>query len=164
MNIEHLRELESTGEYLFHGSGGKIESILEPRQAYTLNKENIRVRDGNPGVHATPILDIAIFMATVNRKNAPTPKFHSKFDNDNGEINLALSKDTAEQITDESSGYVYVLNKKDFEKRSSIEYISYDAIKPNEIVEVKYSDISIPVRVFDVNVIQPLDPTPPHYF
>lgn len=147
MDIKDLRELEKIGKYLFHGSAENINSTLIPKQAYT-NRKGKRVEDDKPGVHTTPILDIAIFMATVTRKNAPE-NFHSRFHAEGEKIKLSFNKETSEQITQGSTGYVYVFNINDFKKRSDIEYISYDEVKFIEFVKVKFSDILIPVDIFN---------------
>jgi hypothetical protein len=147
MNINELRQLEKTEKYLFHGSSKYIDSNFVPKQAYT-DKAGKRLNDDNPGVHATPVLDIAIFMATVTRKNAPD-NFHSRFHTERSKIKLSFNKDTSEQIDNNSSGYVYVFNKSDFKKRSEIQYISYNEVKPVDFSEVKFSYISIPVNVFE---------------
>ncbi|NCS99149.1 hypothetical protein GW764_03100 [Candidatus Parcubacteria bacterium] len=147
MKINELRELEKTGKYLFHGSSEYINSVFVPRQAYN-DKAGKRLNDDKPGVHSTPILDIAIFMATVTRKNAPD-NFHSRFHTEGDEIKLSFNRDTSEQINDDSSGYVYIFNIDDFKKRSDAQYISYNEVESSNVVEVKFSDISIPVDVFE---------------
>lgn len=70
---EKLLELEKTGNYVFHGSGFKIEEEFEPRQAYNhkLKQDGTydTIPDGQPAVFASHIIDIAIFMAIFNSEN-----------------------------------------------------------------------------------------------
>lgn len=147
MNTKELKKLEKEGKYLFHGTDTKIYGLFQPRQAYTFidGKEE---KDGEPAVYATPILDIAIFMAVVNSKNAPV-NFHSRFNKDNKGVNLLMNKDTKDQISSDSSGYVYIFNKDDFKEKNPIEYFSNNEVKPINYAEVKFGDIGIGITVLD---------------
>jgi hypothetical protein len=147
MNIEQLRELEKTGTYLFHGTSRIINGNFEPRQAYTL-RNRINVKDGEPAIYATPLLDLAIFMATVTPKNAPK-NFHSRFNRDQNGINLLMNSDTRGQLNENSSGYLYVFNKKDFKERSPIEFFSNVKVSPIECCDVKFGDLILEVKVFE---------------
>ncbi len=141
MNIDDLRKLERTGGHLFHGTTDIVEGPFKPRQAYTFLK-GIKQKDGEPAVYASPDLNLAIFMATVNPKNAPN-NFHSRFYRDDKGINFLMNEDTKKQMKPDSVGYIYVFNKNDFTKRSQIEYLSYKEVEPvyGGFAEVKFEDL-----------------------
>ena len=68
-----LCELQATGRYLFHGSGARVEQF-EPRQAKNFVAGQ-KLDDDRPGVHASPLAEIAIFMGLIHRGNCPKGSF-----------------------------------------------------------------------------------------
>lgn len=110
---KRLRSLEKEGKYVFHGSGSLIKT-LEPRQAhnYPTNSGKDRILDDRPAVFASPSVDIAIFMAIVNIKNAPKGCRSGFGANDDG-VEFRVTKQTIDQI-ESAKGYVYVLDKDKF--------------------------------------------------
>lgn len=147
---EILKDLESAGVYVFHGSPkGEIE-ILEPRQGMRAAKSNEMITDGDPAVSATPYVDISIFRAIVSmRKNSKISNYNTSFGVHNGELKYGVS---SQDILDEAKnnfGYVYVFNKSDFEpydrsgnaSDKNMEWRSYKPVKPIQVVEVNFNDL-----------------------
>src|SRR3990167_1265374 len=113
-----LKNLELKGQYLFHGSGDPGLQFLEPRQAYNYTSGK-QIPDDKPAVHASPIIDVAIFMAMMNKNNFPQ-EYDTSVGNYGGKILFAMSQSTSDQLkrlSDEASGYVYVFNKENFTPR-----------------------------------------------
>ncbi|OHA89687.1 MAG: hypothetical protein A2741_01905 [Candidatus Zambryskibacteria bacterium RIFCSPHIGHO2_01_FULL_43_27] len=136
-----LRELEMEGKFLFHGSGYKIDR-LKPRQAhnYPTNSKEEKIPDDKPAVFATPYADTAIFMAVINKPNAPKGSRSGFSHNSNGKHEYRATQGTIEQIHN-AKGYVYVFNKEKFKMRSPAEGLSYKAVEPVEVVEVSEADL-----------------------
>lgn len=134
---KRLLTLEKTGQYVFHGSGIKLKK-LEPRQAYTIiNKQS--VKDGGPGVFATPISEIAIFMAIINKKNFSD--FNSAFLPNKGKPLFAVNKKTLDQINHSLYGYVHVFDKKYFIPQGTCEAFSSNFVVPIEVIKVFAIDL-----------------------
>lgn len=150
---EELHSLEKTGEYVFHGSPFKLE-ILEPNQAYNRQKkeggEYDDVPDGEPAVFASPSVDAAIFLAVINHTNAPLGSWAGfTYNNKKGHFGFRATKETMDQINEKTIGYVYVLDKNKFEIGDANEPVSYKAISPVKVIEVKKEDLpSIEIKDF----------------
>lgn len=147
-----LRTLEAESKYLFHGSGSKIDT-LEPRQAYNdpRNPDEEKIADDKPAVFASPIADIAIFMAVINGNNAPAGarsgvSFHS-----GGSYEFRVTTKTMDQIGDDAAGYVYVFDRGEFIPRSpeEEEWLSYKTVVPVEVVKVSKKDLPEKIAVKD---------------
>lgn len=136
---KRLQDLEKSGKFLFHGSGYKLD-ILTPHQAHNFTEDKIYVPDDKPGIHATPNSDIAIFMAIFSKPNMPK-ELHTSFGNDGDTLLFRASKETLDQLHANTAGYVYVVDKKEFTKRSAFEYISYQEIKPISIITVTKQEL-----------------------
>lgn len=147
---EKLKELEAEEEYVFHGSGTRIET-LEPRQAHNYPNNNMedRLPDGEPAVFASDIADIAIFMAVISKDNAPKG-LRSGFGIGKHGPQFRATKETMEQIRD-AKGYVYVFKKKDFRQRDEgpNEWISNKPIKPLEVIGVSERDLPENIEIKD---------------
>lgn len=144
-----LRTFENEGKWVFHGSGSKIE-ILEPRQAYNYptDSDEEKIPDGKPAVFASPSVDIAIFMAILNKENAPKGA-RSGFDiNDNGTFQFRTTQATIDQINN-AVGYVYVFDATKFAPISAGESVSYKAVIPDEVVVVSEKDLPINIDIKD---------------
>lgn len=133
-----LQELEAEGKWVFHGSGSKIE-VLEPRQAHNHTKDGVAIPDDKPAVFASPSADIAIFMSIFNKNNAPKGS-RSGFGNKDGHFEFRVTPETLEQINN-AVGYVYIFNKDNFISRSSTESLSYESVKPVEVIMVSEKDL-----------------------
>lgn len=137
---QKLLSLEATGNYVFHGSDSEIEE-LEPRQAHNfVDGENHP--DGAPAVFASSLVEYAILMAIINKNNCPNG-YHSSSGTRNGITTYRATKETLDQLSNDSSGWVYVFNKDDFNSRAEkgVEYISFKNVKPIEKIKVKKDDL-----------------------
>jgi len=147
-----LKSLEAIGEYLFHGSPDGEIKALEPRQGrHVPNKEKPTktIADGSPAVSATPYADVAIFRAIINNKNIPF-SHSSSFAVRGDSLEFGVStEDALEEAMKNKNGFVYVFDRKDFEPydrdggatEKSMEWRSYNTIKPVKVIEVSSQDI-----------------------
>ena len=151
---QKLLELEKSGNYVFHGSPVGGIKILEPKQGkYVPNtkKREEKINDGKPAVSATPYLEIAIFRAIVNSENIKQKSILTGFGYSLKKgVNLRVSSEKIlDEAYDNSMGYIYIFNKKDFEpydrdgeaKPTSMEWRSYTAVKPIEVVKITGEDL-----------------------
>ena len=138
---QKLVSLEKEDKYVFHGSGFLIKEF-EPQQAYNYIKGR-NIADGEPAVFASTFSDYTIFMALINEVNCPKG-YHSSSNFRDGKLTFRASKETLEQLTGTSKGYVYVFNRNDFIKRNESEWVSYKKVKPVLVTPVTRSDF-IPV-------------------
>ncbi|MFA5934760.1 MAG: hypothetical protein WC827_02660 [Candidatus Paceibacterota bacterium] len=134
-NKEEILELETQGDFLFHGSSEKLD-FLEPRQAYTL-KDNQKVEDGKPAVFASIYSDIAIFMALINKENIKAT-FKSGYGFSNNKQEFRLTKEVKDKLTN-LKGYLYVFNKSEFQQKNHAEYVSFRIVRPIKILEINES-------------------------
>lgn len=151
---EMLLKLEAENKYVFHGSESPDIDKLEPRQAYNYN-DGRQEPDGNPAVFASSKADYAILMALMNKKNCPNG-FHSsagtETDKDGKSIlRLRVKKDTFSQLTDTSTGFVYIFNKESFKQRDEggVEYTSNVPVNSENKVMVTKADLPPYVEVFE---------------
>lgn len=142
---DFLNQLEKEGSYVFHGSEYKLE-ILEPRQAYTI-VDGKKIDDDKPSVHASPVADIAIFMALINKLNCPGG-YRSGFEYDDRKkkVVFTATRKTLDQLKN-ARGFVHVFDKDSFRTRTLIESISYDPVKPVKIIEVGTDDIPKEIEI-----------------
>ena len=153
---QKLIELTKTGKYLFHGSGDNLET-LEPRQAHNIiNGE--KIPDGEPAIFASPSPGYAILMAIINDKNCPKkyPGIRARAGGVGSERNVELyklkfgiNKKAVDQLTENSSGWVYVFDKSLFKQRHAGEYVSYTAVSPIEKIYVKKQDLPEDIEIFE---------------
>ncbi|MFH0874208.1 MAG: hypothetical protein V1846_05225 [Candidatus Komeilibacteria bacterium] len=144
---KHLKELEISGDYVFHGSPFLLDE-LEPRQAFKTPdlRQQDSVPDGDPCVAATPYADLSIFRSLVNGKNITIP--HSSSFGINGpdgkeQLRLAVSPNVLPQL-EGKKGYVYVLSRKDFisyEDEQGMEWRAHEKVNPIEVIEVTARDL-----------------------
>lgn len=145
---QKLKILEETGQYLFHGSMGALK-ILEPRQAHNyLNGE--QVPDGRPAVFASSNLEYAIFMAIINERNCPRGFRASSGYSDEG-VKLFATKETLSQLSDDASGFIHVFDRFLFSPRDDnrIEFVSYQAVHPLQVIQVFKRDLSPYIGILD---------------
>jgi hypothetical protein len=152
--LTRLIELEKQDQYLFHGSGLRLAK-LEPRQAFT-TVDDKSVPDGEPGVHASQMLDYAIFMAVINRENCPAG-LRSSCSYEDGKLVFGATAETLEQISDDSSGYVHVFSRSDFIQRNHTEWVSHKPVEPIEVLEVTRRDFKPEVLTIEPNRSYPFN-------
>lgn len=144
-----LRELESENKWVFHGSGVRIEE-LEPRQAHSYpdaGGEN-KIPDGDPAVYASPLADVAIFMAIFNKQNAPAGARSAMSGYENGEMKYRTTQETMDQIHN-ARGYIHVFSKDTFTPRSFFESLSHIPVRPEQIIEITEKDLPNNIEVTD---------------
>jgi hypothetical protein len=147
---EKLLSLEKEGRYLFHGSPFEI-NILEPRQATNFNKDNKTMEDhGELSVCATQYADVAIFRAIFNKANilSSRGKMISGFGSKDGNLFFEINNNMNEQVKNKT-GFVYVLNKDNFNKFTEMEYRSNEKIDPVFVVKVNYEDLPNNIRIIE---------------
>ena len=144
-----LRELESVGDFVFHGSGHKLQR-LEPRQAYNYSviSNEGKVLDDKPAVFASPRADIAIFRAIINKNNIQRGLRSGFSFSGDGDLEFRATRATIDQ-TKNVKGYVYVFDKLKFIPRSSGELLSYEPVEPVEVVEVSEKDLPQNIEIKD---------------
>ena len=151
---EKLLELEAEGKYLFHGSENPNLDHLEPRQGYNF-RDGIQEPDGEPAVFTSNRADYAILMALVNKHNCPKGYASSAGteDDEKGEIVLKLkaTKESIEQLTEDSSGYVYIFDKNLFVPREDrrVEFVSKVPVTSVNKIEVFKWDLPPYVEVME---------------
>lgn len=139
-----LLALERNG-FLFHGSPHKIK-VLELRQPVNFNiKKNKYLTHGKPCVAATPYVDIAIFRAIINKTNFPPSgkSYAASFgiNPQTKKLNLGTTKNVLKRLANQC-GYVHILNKKHFLKRSLWEWRSSKEVKPLKVIKVSAHDLN----------------------
>lgn len=145
-----ILKLEKENKWVFHGSAFLVDKI-EPRQAYS-SKTGTRIPDGNPAVFATPIADIAIFMAVFNKENMST-NLHRKYKSgftgeEDGGVEFRVTKDLMDDAIN-FNGYVYVFDKNKFKPRSSFEVLSDVALTPEDVICVTEKDLPNNIQIKD---------------
>ena len=140
-----LQELERQGKYVFHGSGKRLEQ-LEPRQAYT-TVDGQSIKDGEPAIHASELIDYAIFMALIDVHWREGCRASCSYDNE--KLTFAANSFTLGLITCMTVGFVHVLEKQDFEHRIGIEWRCYSNVQPVAIIEVVIDDFQNHITVFE---------------
>ncbi len=149
-SYKKLHDLEKQGIYVFHGSENLVDEF-EPRQAHTV-VEGKKIPDGEPAIFASPFSDYAIFMAIINKKNCSKGYF-SGCSFRNGVLTFRATKHTLDQLSDTSSGYVYIFNKTDFQERNGSEWVSYEKVKPIEKIEVNRTDLKMSIEITEEQII-----------
>ena len=149
---EKLMALEKEGIYVFHGSPVLLEE-LEPRQAHNFDKEKGEaLKDGEPGVAATPFAEMAIFRAVIHNSIRINDHHWSRFGMGRGEDKDKISYGTTPEIFEkakEAMGYVYVFRKQDFTKYKVFEWRSTKSVKPIRIFRVNFHDLPENIELED---------------
>jgi len=124
---KRLEEIAKSKDFVYHGSPFSVEK-LEPRQAKTRDKKTGEmVNDGRPAVVATTDLDLAIFRALTVKLRGRTA-FHTSVDAKDPK-KFKMSNEAKKRYP-KSRGYVYVLDKSEFIKHTSLEWRAYKKITP----------------------------------
>lgn len=141
-----LELLESTGEYLFHGSPAAGIEEFEPRQAMTGYRATKEMHnDGSPGIAATATVDTAVFRSIVHKANLPEDSpFSSSFDDDGETRVYRVDKATIQSLkVIRPTGHVYVFRKSDFHPYSGAEWRSEEPVTPIDTVDVNLGDLPL---------------------
>jgi hypothetical protein len=141
---KQLRELESTGLYVFHGTSADVEA-LEPRQAV----DAVTGHDDDPGIHASQVADYAIFMAVAAPLGHARAGATVSDETPEPTMNFGVSRVVMEKLADNSNGIVYVFDKKDFRQRRPVEWISTTSAKPVLKIRVSRRDLPKDIEVFE---------------
>jgi hypothetical protein len=146
-NREKLLSLEKEGKYVFHGSPDIIKT-LEPRQAYNQNKETGEMeRDGEPAVFATPLADIAIFRALINRRGI-SGESRSSFGISGEQPQFSATKNLLDGAK-RKIGRVYVLDKSNFQNFDGMQCRSLETNEPIEVIEVTVDDLPQNIKIIE---------------
>jgi hypothetical protein len=137
--LSHLRELQSTGLYLFHGSAEPID-MLEPRQAYSHG-----VADGEPAICAASDLDTAIFMALNSSARkallSEGKSCQSGYNNNGDSFYFYATPNLIALIQNGVEGNIHVISKEGFRKyHGEREMRSTSPVQPIDVVAVQSSD------------------------
>ncbi|HEY9755504.1 MAG TPA: hypothetical protein V6C97_10105 [Oculatellaceae cyanobacterium] len=138
-----LIELERHGSYVFHGSG-KSHKQLEPRQAYTV-VDGQSVKDGDPAIFASELVDYAIFMALIGVNWIKGCRASCNFENNR--LIFGANQLTIEQLTDSTIGFVHVLERRKFEPRGGIEWLCKSVVKPSQVLQVSVDDFHRTINI-----------------
>lgn len=134
--LRRLRELEATGEYVFHG-GPNVIPELEPRQA-----NNYQESDGEPAVCASKSLNLALFRAIFNAHGQEGISAHSGWKSGS----YFYADQVLHDAANTAPGYVHVLLADDFtDYDGRNEVRSTKPVEPIEVIEVHRSDFTLPV-------------------
>lgn len=139
-----LRDLESTGLYVFHGTSANVEQ-LEPRQAI----DSTTGPDDEPGIHASQIADYGIFMAVAAPLGHTRSGATISDESPEPVMGYGASQSVMDRLTDETNGLVYVFEKKDFRQRRPVEWISTKPVKPVFKIRVSKRDLPKNIEVFE---------------
>jgi hypothetical protein len=135
-----LKELESTKQYVFHGSSDGNIKILEPRQAMSWGKP-----DGMPAVCAAAAIEPAIFMAVLGSKHVGG---WGKGKIERGQFGFYLKKSDYQKAKQgQWRGYVYILSREDFEHYVAWEWRASRAVKPVKIIQVGINDLPAAIEI-----------------
>ncbi|MFZ2522848.1 MAG: hypothetical protein WAW92_00510 [Minisyncoccia bacterium] len=143
---EQLKELEATGDFLFHGSPHSV-SEFEPRQAYT-EVDGKDVPDGEPAVFASAEIEVPIFRSIFHESNLVSTPGNYRigiFTEDSG-INIHANQE-AINVCQNRTGYVYVLKRSNFTLRENTEWISNSNVVPVAVFNSSFRDIGLPITV-----------------
>lgn len=129
-----LQQLERTGKFVFHGSPTLLTELKPQQQKNYSAKKKALVHDGRPAICATPFADVATFRSLVRQG-------WTSFGTKNGQVMYgasALALNRAKTAT----GWVYILTKQKFHKRTSFEMRAYKTLLPLAIIPVTFKDFS----------------------
>jgi|AntRauTorcE11897_2_1112592.scaffolds.fasta_scaffold15151_2 hypothetical protein len=143
---ERLKELENSGEYLFHGSPFMVHAF-EPRQAYT-DVDGKPTPDGEPAVFASAEVETPIFRSIFHEHSFDglEGSFEAGFSNSDDGSHYIHANKAAVQVCKENSGYVYVFKRDDFILRGNSEWVADKEVSPVAVFDSKFDDIGLPIQ------------------
>ncbi|MDB5244513.1 MAG: hypothetical protein JWN18_383 [Parcubacteria group bacterium] len=153
---QELYDLEAEDKYFFSGTDVDVAE-LEPRQAMDTETGP----DGVPAVFASSKADMAIFSALLKGSNVTGGSSTVSFGNrtsmhDDGattdRLHFAIRRDTAENLKDSASGWIYVLDRSKFvphPDKPGVEFVSYTPVAPIKKIKVLKRDLPDGIEIFD---------------
>ena len=144
---ERLQQLEATGNYLFHGSPFKVD-MFEPRQAYTDDDDGQPTPDGEPAVFASAEIETPIYRSIFHESSFEglEGSYEVGFSNSDDGNHYIHANEAAVEVCKENTGYVYVLNRNDFELRGNSEWVANKNIKPVAVFHSNFGDVGLPIH------------------
>jgi hypothetical protein len=139
--FRHLKELERSGGYVFHGTSEPLNQ-LDPRQAYSHGKP-----DGVPAVCAASDVDTAIFMAlqrcavlALKERGQLGQRSSAGYSHHGENYHFYGSPEIVQELLS-AHGYVHVLPKGGFiSYYGNREVRSAESVIPVETIEVTLAD------------------------
>jgi hypothetical protein len=139
--FRHLKELERSGDYVFHGTSEPLGQ-LQPRQAYSHGKP-----DGVPAVCAASDVDTAIFMAlqrcavlALKERGKLSQRSSAGYSHHGDNCHFYGSPEIIQELL-YTRGYVHVLPKDGFTRYyGDLEVRSRESVIPVETIEVTIED------------------------
>ena len=146
---ERLKELETSGDYLFHGSP-HVVSRFEPRQAYT-EVSGREVPDGEPAVFASSEIEIPIFRSIFHDANFADIEgsFRTGFSSEDSGVTIHANQ-AAMDLCKGKEGYVYVFKREGFSQRANTEWMSNSSVVPVAVFHSSFEDIGLPITIEEV--------------
>lgn len=144
-----LEFLAASDTVLFHGSSkGKLDLLL-PKQAKVFRRTTGRtVNHGRPAVHATPIVDLAIFYALIGLEDVRNgfSFYVSGFDIVDGRVRLSASCDVIEHASSPSrTGWVYAVANTGFDAKNAAVATCTVPVVP--LARVRVSGLDLPTGI-----------------
>ncbi|MEX0918148.1 MAG: hypothetical protein WDZ93_03255 [Candidatus Paceibacterota bacterium] len=143
---QELLKLQETERYVFHGTHKDLTEF-RPQQAFNYDGVN-QTADGTPAVFASGYVEYAIFMAIITEENCPAGYWSGAGTTD-GVLKFNATQQTLDQLEDTASGWVYVFERKDFEKRDDVglEFVTYEAVTPVQRIQVAREDLPSEIAI-----------------
>ena len=150
-----LEFLAATNAVAFHGTDAANLRMLHPRQALLYDERaRKRVPSGNPAVHATTNVDLAIFFALTRLGDVRNrlPQYVWGFDVRGDTIKLYASIAVIDEASDPGrSAWVYVLDRRKFRSRDVAVLTSARPVSP--LLAVRVTGIDFPTGI----LVEPRD-------
>lgn len=139
---EALEWLSQTGDYVYHGSSQRLDS-LEPRQQKTWDyDQQVSVLDGEPAVCAANVYEPAIFRALINRYFDLSNSHWSGWGGNGATIQYRATQTALDGASKEGvTGYVHVFRKEQFAPYRGMECRTNEVIIPELVVAVSAKDL-----------------------
>mgnify|MGYP006921738614 CR=1 FL=1 len=147
MSMQELKDYETSGNYVFHGSANGEIIQLNPRQAMSFGHP-----DGEPCVAASQYLSLAIFMAVIGSKKAGGWGMEGMRPDEPYFMYLDRSAWEKAQA-DKWHGFVYVCDKSAFKKHNEWEWRSLQPVIPIKVISVSLDDLPNDINILDDEVL-----------
>lgn len=139
-----LEFLAATNAVLFHGTDRPNLRTLHPQQPPLYDAKRLAMMPhGKRAIHATAIVDLAIFFALTRLSDVKNrlSQYVWGFDVVSDTIKLSASIAVIDEATaDGRAAWVYVLDRRDFRQRDAAVYTSRRPVRPLLAVRVSGAD------------------------